>query len=85
MKHLVSFIFVLLLAGCGDSRIRELRAEFIDGCKFQGGKRDVCACVFDKIEDEYSTDTLLDMKIGVIPRNFENVLTKSTLQCVRDN
>lgn len=85
MKYLPLFIFTLLITGCGDSRIRELRAEFIDGCKSQGAKRDVCACIFDKIEDTYSTDALLDMKIGVIPHKFGDFVAQSTLQCVRDN
>jgi hypothetical protein len=86
-KNLIlPFFFILLvITGCGNSKIRELRAEFIEGCKHGGASRDVCSCVFDKMENNYSEDQLLDLKIGVIPIDFPEFTTKSTIQCTRDN
>lgn len=75
----------IMLTGCGDSRVREVRGEFIEGCTSGGTKRDVCACIFKKIEGQYSADQILDMKIGIVPNGFVEFTTQASLQCVKDN
>lgn len=70
----VLIISALFLSGCGDSKIREMRSEFVDGCKSSGMKMDVCSCVFSKMQEEYTRDQLLDMKIGVIPNGLMDFL-----------
>lgn len=81
----ILIISALFLSGCGDSKIREMRSEFVDGCKSSGMKMDVCSCVFSKMQEEYTKDQLLDMKIGVIPNGFDGFSIKSTRSCIREN
>ncbi len=78
-------ISALFLSGCGDGKIREMRSEFVEGCKSSGMKTDVCSCIFSKIQEEYTKDQLLDMKIGVIPKGFNEFSIKSTRTCIREN
>lgn len=78
-------IVVVTASGCGDSRISGLRSDFVAGCKSSGVSKDACACTFDKIEENYTIDQLMDMKIGVFPKGFEEFEAKSVLQCVREN
>lgn len=88
-KKYFSVIFIimstLVFSGCGDSKIREIRGKFIDGCKSGGVKKDVCVCLFDKMQDKYTRDQLLDMKIGVVPSGFIEFSAQATLSCVREN
>lgn len=79
--YLIAF---MAIAGCGDSRIRELRGQFIEGCK-TNAPRNVCACIFEKIESNYSKDQILDIKIGILPKEFSEFTTKSAMQCTREN
>jgi hypothetical protein len=57
----------------------------MEGCKSAGSKNAVCDCAFDKIENEYTRDQLLDMKIGIIPKDFGEFMVKATLGCVRES
>jgi hypothetical protein len=87
MKQIPIFLLIMpmLLSGCGDSRIRELRGAFIESCEHSGPSKEVCKCIFAKYEKVYTNDQLLDTKIGKIPSDFMDVTMKSTAQCVRDN
>jgi hypothetical protein len=84
IKNILLLVLALpLICGCG-GKIRELRAEFIEGCKNTGGSKNVCSCVFDKMQDNYSEEELLRMKVGVLPKGFIEFSGKSTLQCMKD-
>ena len=70
----VLIISALFLSGCGDSKIREMRSEFVDGCKSSGMKMNVCSCVFSKMQEEY-TKSQTDLNIAniqLIGQNTEN-------------
>lgn len=78
------FSLFLVLSGCGDGKIRELRAEFVEGCRNTGGERSLCICVFEKIEDEYPKEDLLNMKKGVLPKGFPDFIIQSAKVCVAE-
>lgn len=84
-KFLLVFIFMILAVGCGDSDVRELRGEFIDSCKTLGLKRDICSCIFEKVEDNYTKDQLLGLKNGILPKDYSEFTTKATMVCLRED
>lgn len=73
------------LISCGDSKINELRGEFIEGCRSGGASRDVCSCTFEKIEGNYTKEQLLDTRTGALPPNFAEFAIDSSIQCQREN
>lgn len=76
---------LFLIIGCGDSKIREMRGEFIEGCRHGGASRDVCSCTFEKIEDNYTKEQLSGISIGKLPPNFAEFTIDSELQCQKEN
>lgn len=79
----------LILAGCGDSKVREFRGEFIEGCmstsEKTSAKRAMCNCVFDKMQDRYSRDQLLGIRTGDVPNDFSNFIPQAMLSCLKEN
>lgn len=81
LLFITTFSIALLVSGCGDSEINKLRSAFIDGCKSSGVPKDVCSCSFDKTEENYTKNQLLQMNKGVIPEGFLDFQLKAMLSC----
>ncbi|MDN0076080.1 hypothetical protein QU481_14415 [Crenobacter sp. SG2303] len=47
-------------------------------------KHAMCSCVFEKMEDKYTKDQLLEMKNGIIPKDFSSFAAQATLSCIAE-
>ncbi|MHA3083231.1 hypothetical protein ACX1NX_08690 [Acinetobacter sp. ANC 5383] len=72
-----------LLTGC-ESRAKR---EFNAGCQQSGVKRAICSCIYDRIEQHYSPETMQRMTDPELsqrmspPSDFMNVVATATQQC----
>lgn len=76
---------LISLVSCGDSKINEIRGEFIEGCRNGGASRDVCSCTFEKIKDNYTKEQILDVKVGKLPPRFAEFVIDSSIQCQKED
>lgn len=83
MKIILTLFSIVLLSACGDTKINELRGEFIEGCKSSKilGSSE-CKCIFKKYQEKYSREQLLNMNRGIMPSDISEFTAASTMQCV---
>ena len=53
---ILTVLMVIALAGCSDSD--PVRGEFVAGCIHSGASKSDCFCIFNELEEKYSTEEL---------------------------
>lgn len=64
------------------STATKVKGEFLAGCVHSRKPTSECKCTYDKIEDKYSSEELINMnKTGKIPDDFVSYSTQAALEC----
>ncbi|MBD9415244.1 hypothetical protein IB234_11835 [Pseudomonas sp. PDM16] len=84
MKSKSAFLVIslsLVLAACSDENSK-VRGEFLAGCVQGGAPKSTCSCVFEKLQDVYTTAELQQMNRAYPPdqRVIKDAL-KFALEC----
>lgn len=84
MKSKPAFFVIslsLALAACSDENSK-VRGEFLAGCAQGGTSKDSCLCVFEKLENTYSTAELQQMNRAYPPdQRIIKDIFKFALEC----
>lgn len=80
---LIGFGAVASVMGC-TSEARKARSEFVTGCKEGGGSSSVCHCVYDKLEERFGADTMVQAVHGAVPNGFSAQLLQAAAVCRKD-
>lgn len=82
MRTLVLPLVALALAACSKSPVDQLRDQFVEGCKSNGGSRGVCKCIFGEYEKVYSEKVLTQIgSMQRLPVDFPDQTVKAALKC----
>ena len=86
MKKGIGVLILCLLASltaCGDSKMREVRSAFMEGCASGAGSQQhaACRCTFDQIEAHYSREQILDMENNILPDGFPEFAFRAMASC----
>lgn len=75
--------FTLVISGCGDSKLDEIKTTFISECTSGGLPKSVCACSFDKISDKYSEKQIIALETDSAPEGFEMFMLETMMSCAQ--
>ncbi|MDH0894866.1 MULTISPECIES: hypothetical protein [unclassified Pseudomonas] len=84
MKSKLAVLVISLpfaIAACSDENSK-VRGEFLAGCVQGGASKGLCSCVFEKLEDSYTTAELQKLnKTYPPPQRFVEDSIKFALEC----
>lgn len=79
-RAILWLILGLLLSSC-TSEARKARSEVVSGCKEMGATSAVCNCVYDKLEDHFGEDSMINMTRGTPIPGFPEQLVLAANAC----
>lgn len=73
---------VVFLTACSS----KLERDYIKGCSVGGVPEELCSCAFEKLEEQFSEETLENMeKTGIIPDGFMEANINAAKMCAAEN